>query len=138
MRLHLAWMHAATLLNEAQELGGPFACVCIPGARKARARVHQLVALPRQKAIVDEETLLDLQLGIRTLQVTRAVILHAVSQDEVLRPGGGGEGQKGEQAEKEGAHASDIVSPGLEAKSARRIPGNEKGPAFAGPFPWPP
>ncbi len=86
MLLHLARMHGAALAHEGQHLGGLALCLGIPGLA-GLARVHQRQVPAGQKAVVDQAVLVDRQARVAAFQVAGAVVLDAVAQRQVLRPG---------------------------------------------------
>ena len=79
--------------------------------------MHEHLDRPRQKAVIDEEVLFDLELRITALQIAGAIAAHAVPQDQILSTSwranrirlnepklanGAGEGRRRKQAASDG------------------------------------
>src|ERR1700722_10668252 len=91
IRVHLARVDGAASANECQY--GSRLLRTRRGPHRARgAWMHQLVMLPRQVSIVDEEVLFQRQFRIAPLQVARPIPRHAMAQSQVLSAGWGADG----------------------------------------------
>ena len=98
--VHLARMHDAALAHELeQRLRAPLRDDA--PRRLPDARVHQRLLLARQEAVVDEVVLLDRELRIAPLEVTGAIVLHAMAQRQVLRTR--------RRADRVGLHEAELV-----------------------------
>src|ERR1700758_3880380 len=89
----LARMHAAALAHEIQQQLSSLAPRRWPGQSALgwhaaiRPRMHQRLKFPRDESVIDEKVFLDAELGVSAFQVACAVVLHAMTKDEVLGPG---------------------------------------------------
>jgi hypothetical protein len=81
--VHHARVHGATLAHERQDRVGPALAQRRP-ARGSGTRLHQRVHGTRQKPIVDEDILLDFDLGITPLEVACSIAVDAVTKRQVL------------------------------------------------------
>jgi len=71
------------LAHDGEQRFGLFACLGVPHAA-GRARVHQRQPVARHEAVVDEAVFLDREPRVALLQVPGAVVLDAMTQDQVL------------------------------------------------------
>src|SRR5690606_31675057 len=81
---HLARVRAATLAHEGQQLARAARGTGVPGLAR-RARVQQRQHAARHEAVVDEGVFFQPQALVAALQITGAVVAHAVVKDQVLR-----------------------------------------------------
>src|SRR5205807_3245790 len=92
--IDLARMHAAAVTHEIQQQLSPLAPRRRPGQSvlswhaAIRPWMHKRLKFPRDESVIDEKVFLDAELRVSTFQVACAVVLHAMTQDEILSPGG--------------------------------------------------
>jgi len=92
MRIDLARVHRPAFSHEREQRVHP------PPPRRAprlhavgrhrglRARMHQRLQLAGDEAVGDEEVFLDAELGIAPFEIAGVIALHAMAEDQVLRP----------------------------------------------------
>ena len=86
MRLHLFGVGVTTLTHKIQNLLSAHLHRGVPGVPGPRrpARMKQGQSLARQETVVDEEALFDRQARVAALQLTGAIVLHAVRENQIL------------------------------------------------------
>src|ERR1700677_4225944 len=90
MCLHVLGMDVTTLTHKVQNVVGArlhSGIPCVPGAR-GPARMQQSQRSARQETVVDEEGLFDRQTRVVALQISRAVVLDTVREDQILGASG--------------------------------------------------
>jgi hypothetical protein len=71
------------------------------GDAAIRTRMHERLNLCGHETVVDEKIFVDTKLGVTAFQITGAVVLHAMAQDQILGAGG--------RADRVGLHKSHSV-----------------------------
>src|ERR1700678_4197845 len=90
MVIYLAWMHRTACAYELQQklcllpaCSGPGSTALGSGAG-IRARMHQRLYGARHETVVDKDVLLNAELRIATFEVAVTVILHSMTQHQIL------------------------------------------------------
>src|SRR5215470_16458088 len=89
--IDLARMYDASLAHKLQQSERTFSPRSWPrqpvlgGHAAIRPRMHQCLQLTRHEPIIDEEVFFDAEPNVSALQITCAVILDPMPQDQVLR-----------------------------------------------------
>ena len=93
MTIHLLRMHDAPLSHKFEHklraLSASTGPRQSPFCRNATigSRMHERLKLRRHEAVVDEDVLVDIELGVAPLQIARAITLHAMAQNQILGAG---------------------------------------------------
>src|SRR5580704_16119924 len=84
------------------------------------SRMHQRLQFARNEAVIDEEVFVDVELGVSSLQISCAIALNAMTQDQVLRTS--------RRANRIGLHESHVVKSAFKRGRRKQTTRDRKAP----------